>query len=229
MAPIIGVTPCRSLPDYLEAIRRVGGEPRQLDPATDSPKHVMKNVDGLVFAHGGDINPVRYGEEQHPAVQEVPVERDEYELALVRRALDADLPILAICRGIQVLNVACGGTLIQDIPAQVPGALDHRVREPRYAIAHDVWITKGSRLGDVMKESLEQGDTCPVNSRHHQAVKHVADGFTVSATAPDGVIEAIERPAARFCIGVQWHPENFWRTGEFRPLFEAFVEACQHT
>ncbi len=229
MAPIIGVTPCRSLPDYLEAIRRVGGEPRPLDPAADSPKHVTKNVDGLVLASGGDIDPVRYGEEQHPTIQEAPVERDEYELALVRRALDADLPILAICRGIQVLNVACGGTLIQDIPAQVPGALDHRVREPRYAIAHDVWITKGSRLGDVMKESLDQGDTCAVNSRHHQAVKHVADGFTVSATAPDGVIEAIERPAARFCIGVQWHPENFWRTGEFRPLFEAFVEACQHT
>lgn len=80
-----------------------------------------------------------------------------------------------------------------------------------------------------MKESLDQGDTCPVNSRHHQAVKHVANGFTVSATAPDGVIEAIERPTARFCVGVQWHPENFWRTGEFRPLFEAFVEACQHT
>ena len=154
---------------------------------------------------------------------------DDYELALVRHALDADLPILAICRGIQVLNVACGGTLIQDIPAQVPGALDHRVREPRYAIAHDVWITKGSCLGDVMKEALDQGDTRPVNSRHHQAVKHVAEGFAVSATAPDGVIEAIERPAARFCIGVQWHPENFWRTGEFRPLFEAFVEACQHT
>ena len=229
MAPIIGVSPCRSLPDYLEAIRRVGGEPRPLDPATDSPKHVMENVDGFVLAHGGDLNPVHYGEEQHPAVQEASVERDEYDLALVRRALDADLPILAICRGIQVLNVACGGTLIQDIPAQVPGALNHRIREPRYAIAHDVWITKGSRLGDVMKESLDQGDTCPVNSRHHQAVKHVADGFTVSATAPDGVIEAIERPTARFCVGVQWHPENFWRTGEFRPLFEAFVEACQYT
>ena len=229
MAPLIGVTLCRSLPDYLEAIRRVGGEPRPLDPATDSPKHLTKNVDGLVLTHSGDLDPAHYGEEQHPAVRETSVERDEYELALVRRALDADLPILAICRGIQVLNVACGGTLIQDIPAQVPGALDHRVREPRYAIAHDVWITKESRLGEVMKEPLDQGDTCPVNSRHHQAVKHVADGFTVSATAPDGVIEAIERPAARFCIGVQWHPENFWRTGEFRPLFEAFVEACQHT
>lgn len=229
MAPIIGVTPCRSLSDYLEAIRRVGGEPRPLDPAIDSPKHLTKNVDGLVLAHGDDIDPVRYGEAPHPTVQEAPVERDEYEIALVRRALDADLPILAICRGIQVLNVACGGTLIQDIPTQVPGALDHRVREPRYAIAHDVWITKGSRLGDVMQESLDQGDTCPVNSRHHQAVKHVAEGFEVSATAPDGVIEAIERPAARFCIGVQWHPENFWRTGEFRPLFEAFIEACQHT
>ena len=229
MAPIIGLTPCRSLPDYLEAIRRVGGEPRPHDPATDSPKHITKNVDGLVLAHGGDIDPVRYGEERHPTVQEASADRDKYELALVRRALDADLPILAICRGIQVLNVACGGTLIQDISAQVPGALDHRVREPRYAIAHDVWITKESRLGDIMKESLDQGDTCPVNSRHHQAVKQVADGFTVSATAPDGVIEAIERPAARFCIGVQWHPENFWRTGEFRPLFEAFVEACQHT
>ena len=143
----------------------------------------------------------------------------------LRHALDADLPILAICRGIQVLNVACGGTLIQDIPTQVPGALDHRVREPRYAIAHDVWITKGSRLGDVMQESLDQGDTCPVNSRHHQAVKHVAEGFEVSATAPDGVIEAIERPGGGFCIGVQWHPEKM--DGPHREnLFRAFVDAC---
>ena len=228
MAPIIGVTPCRALADYLEAIRRAGGDPRPLDLAIDQPERVTKDLAGLVLSHGGDIDPTLYGEKQHSAAQDGMIERDTYELEIVRRALDADLPILAICRGIQVLNVTYGGTLIQDIPTEVPGALEHQIHEPRHAIAHDVWITKGSRLWNVLGESLGQSDTCPVNSRHHQAIKRVADGFAVSATAPDGIIEAIERPDSRFCIGVQWHPENFWRTGEFRPLFEALSEACEH-
>ena len=229
MAPLIGVTPCRALADCLEAIRRVGGDPRPLDFATDQPGHVTKDLSGLLLSHGGDIDPTLYGEEQDMAVQDGlrERERDTYELEIVCRALDVDLPMLGICRGIQVLNVACGGTLIQAIRTEVPGALEHQIREPRYAIAHEVWITKGSRLRDVMGEPLGQGDTCPINSRHHQAIKRVADGFAVSATAPDGIIEAIERPASRFCIGVQWHPENFWRTGEFRPLFEALIEACR--
>ena len=129
----------------------------------------------------------------------------------------------------QVLNVACGGTLVQDIPSQVPGALTHKLEVPphqAFEFAHEIWIDKDTLLARLMRERLSDADACPVNSRHHQAVRQVAPGLIASATAPDGVIEAIEDPAAAFCLGVQWHPENFWRTGEFRPLFEGLLEAA---
>ena len=120
-----------------------------------------------------------------------------------------------------------GGTLIQDIPSEVNQALPHEVNKPLYAIAHDIWVATGSTLSKLMQEQLGDGEVLPVNSRHHQAIKQTAPGFEVSATAPDGVIEAIERPGSRFCLAVQWHPENFWRTGEFRALFEEFVRASE--
>ena len=142
--------------------------------------------------------------------------RDEFELALARLALAEDTPMLAVCRGLQVINVAAGGTLIQDIPSEVNQALGHQIDTPLYAIAHEVWVARGSALSNVMQEELADGEVLQVNSRHHQAVKQTAAGFDVCATAPDGIIEAIERPNSRFCIAVQWHPENFWRTGEFR-------------
>ena len=138
----------------------------------------------------------------------------------------ADLPFLAICRGMQLLNVAMGGSLLQDIPTQVPGAMPHSVPEPRNHVAHEVWVAKGSRLSALLQEHMEDGETCQVNSRHHQAVLRLAPGFDVTATSPDGVIEAMEMPGDRFCVAVQWHPENFWRTGEFRSLFEGFVAAA---
>jgi putative glutamine amidotransferase len=152
--------------------------------------------------------------------------RDEYEIALVRAALAADVPVLAICRGLQVLNVAAGGTLVQDIPSQVAGALTHTVATPKDAIAHEVRVSPGSRLAALMQDALAGTGTLKVNSRHHQSVRRVAGGFTVTATAPDLVVEALEREASRFCVGVQWHPENFWRTGEYRRLFEGLVAAC---
>jgi len=145
----------------------------------------------------------------------------------VKLALERDLPLFAICRGIQVLNVALGGTLIQDIPSEVTHAERHDVREPRVAIAHDVWMTAGSMFERLMRERIQEGDLVPVNSRHHQAIKQLAAGLVVTATAPDGVIEAVEDPSRVFCMGVQWHPENFYRTGEFSPLFEGFIRACQ--
>ncbi len=124
----------------------------------------------------------------------------------------------------QVLNVALGGTLVQDIPSMVNGALHHAVPES-HALAHEVWVANGSRLYQLMKDKLD-GEICQVNSRHHQAVNQVAPGWEVSGTAPDGVVEAIESPGDVFRLAVQWHPENFWRTGEFRPLFEGFIEAA---
>ncbi len=224
---LIGITVCRKLEDYKQAILHVGGEVRIVDPSM-SVEDALKGVDGLMLTGGDDVAPSRYGEPAHETVVEAEPGRDEFEIALVNAARARALPLFAICRGVQVLNVACGGTLVQDIPSQVRGALPHSLKVPPnepYSLAHEVWLDKDTLLSQLMCERLSDADACEVNSRHHQAVKDVAHGFKVSATAPDGVIEAIEDPAARFCLGVQWHPENFWRTGEFRPLFEAFVEA----
>jgi putative glutamine amidotransferase len=224
--PVIAVSPCRTMTDYLESVRRAGGEPEELalDCALDQ---VVARVDGVVLTGGGDVDPALYGETPHATYDAAEPGRDAFEIALVRAAYAADLPMLAICRGMQVLNVALGGTLIQDVPTMVNGALTHQVPEPRYAIAHEVWVTKTSRIGTLMRDLLEGGDTCQVNSRHHQAVKTVAPGWEVTGTAPDGVIEAMEAADKRFCVAVQWHPENFWRTGEFRLLFEGFIEAAR--
>ena len=225
---VIGISPCRKLEDYRQAILHVGGEPRVLDPSMPI-EQALAGIEGLMLTGGDDVAPSRYGEEAHPTVVEAEAGRDEFEIGLINSARARQLPILAICRGVQMLNVACGGTLVQDIPSQLTGALTHSLPVPpnlAYSLAHEVWVEKDSLLSKLLRERLAD-DTCEVNSRHHQAVKDVARGFRVSATAPDGVIEAIEDPAATFCLGVQWHPENFFRTGEFRSLFEGFVEAAQ--
>jgi len=225
----IGITACRKLEDYRQAMLHVGGEVRVLDPSMGMAD-ALEGISGLLLTGGGDVAPSRYGEPTHESVVDIDEQRDEFEWALIAEARRRDLPILAICRGIQVLNVVCGGTLVQDIPTQVPGALEHSFKVPpheRYSLAHEMWLDKDTLLATLMRERLSDADSCEVNSRHHQAVKAVAPGFQVSATAPDGVIEAIEDPSSRFCLGVQWHPENFWRTGEFRPLFEGFLEAAQ--
>jgi putative glutamine amidotransferase len=225
---IIGITACRKLEDYRQAVLHAGGDPRVVD-ASMPPETALDGLAGLLLTGGDDVAPARYGESPHAATVEAETGRDEFELALIAAARSRALPIFAICRGIQVLNVACGGTLVQDIPSQVPGAVAHTLAVPPnqpFSLAHEIWIEKDSLLSRLMRERLNDADTCEVNSRHHQAVKQVAPGFKVSATAPDGVIEAIEDPSARFCLGVQWHPENFWRTGEFRPLFEGFLQSA---
>jgi len=225
--PRIAIAPCSKPHDYEESVRRAGGEPTIVDYKAHPAADLVSTFDGIVLAGGADVLPSIYGEAAHSTFGAAEAGRDEYEIELVRRALEADVPIFAICRGIQVLNVALGGTLMQDIPSEVANALPHDVREPRFAIAHDVWMTSGSLLERLMRERIEEGDDAPVNSRHHQAIKQLAKGLVVSATAPDGVIEAVEEPGRRFCLGVQWHPENFYRTGEFSALFEAFVKAAQ--
>ena len=225
--PMIGVTVCRKFEDYRQAVIHAGGEVRELTPGT-SVDDALQDLDGLMLTGGEDVDPALYGEAAHATVTDVNHARDDFELGLIRAARERDLPLLAICRGIQVLNVACGGSLVQDIPSQVTSDVNHRITSPpneSFAVAHEVWLERDSLLERLLRDTLEGSDTCNVNSRHHQAVARVADGFRVSATAPDGVIEAIEDPAARFCLGVQWHPENFWRTGEFRALFEGFLGA----
>jgi len=222
--PKIAIAPCSKNHDYEESVRRAGGEPTILDRALHRPSEVVAAFDGVLLAGGGDVLPSIYGAAAHSTFRAAEPGRDEYEIELVRLALARNLPLFAICRGVQVLNVALGGTLIQDIPSEVSNAQPHDVREPRVAIAHDVWVTSGSLLERLMRERTED-ESLAVNSRHHQAIRQPAPGLVVTATAPDGVIEAVEHPEQRFCLGVQWHPENFYRTGEFSSLFEGFVDA----
>jgi putative glutamine amidotransferase len=226
MKPTIGVTRCSRLDDYVASVEQAGGRPRVLE-VSDSPRKIVDEIDGLLLTGGGDIDPVLYGDERHPTVEDAEPGRDEFEIDLARRAMSSDLPLLAICRGAQVLNVAAGGTLVQDIPSAIESTLAHSIVEPKSAEAHAVYVTPGSRLERALGISVDRAHTCRVNSRHHQSVGRVGSGLISSATAPDGVIEAIEKPDSDFCVGVQWHPENFWRTGEFAPLFASFVSAAR--
>ena len=222
---LVGLTTCSRITDYEESLARAGAQVRPLAPSLGSVDEALDGLDALVLTGGGDVDPQHYGEPPHPTFSPAEPGRDAFELALTRAALDRGMPLLAICRGVQVLNVAAGGSLVQDIESQVPGAQVHRVETTPSAIAHEVWVATGSMLARLLADRLE-GDALLVNSRHHQAVKQLAPGFVATATAPDGVIEAIERPDLPFCVGVQWHPENFWRTGEFRALFEGLLKGA---
>ena len=224
--PVIGVTRCSRLDDYLASVEQSGGQPRVLE-VSDSPGKVLNEIDGLLLTGGGDVDPVLYGEERHETVEDAEPGRDEFEIDMARRALDANLPVLAICRGAQVLNVAAGGTLVQDIPSAVETELPHSIQEVKDQIAHDVAIEPGSKLQRALGNAVSSSHTCRVNSRHHQSVGRVGKSLKPSATAPDGVVEAIEGSEQDYCLGVQWHPENFWRTGEFKGLFDSFIEAAR--
>jgi putative glutamine amidotransferase len=224
--PIIGITRCSRLDDYVTSIEQAGAVARVLE-VSESPRKVVNEVQGVVLTGGGDVDPVLYGEQRHPTVDDAEPGRDEFEIDLARRAMQSDLPLLAICRGAQVLNVATGGTLVQDIPSAIETQLTHTIQHPKDAIAHEVRIAAGSRLHEALGPAVNASGSCQVNSRHHQSIKRLGSGLVPTATAADGVIEAIEGPDARFCVGVQWHPENFCRTGEFGSLFEAFVGAAR--
>ncbi len=225
--PVIGVTRCSRLDDYLASIERSGARPRVLE-VSESPRTVLETLDGVLLTGGGDVDPAFYGEDRHQSVEDAEPGRDEFEIDLARRAMEEDLPILAICRGAQVLNVAAGGTLVQDIPTAVTTDLSHSISEPKNRVAHDIEVAADSRLHSALGGAVDASCACRVNSRHHQSVGTLGQRLVASAKAPDGVIEGIEAPDATFCVGVQWHPENFWRTGEFKPLFDAFVEAARN-
>jgi len=211
-------------PDYLTSLERAGATPRVLDPAVDLLPEVLDHCDGVLLTGGADVDPVHYGQDPHPTLK-LDAARDAYELVLAKAALARDLPVLAICRGVQLLNVAAGGSLIQDIPSQRSSDVAHGQREPLTGTPHTVQIHAGTTLAALVGQAATHD--LAVNSRHHQAVDRVAPGFIVSATAPDGIVEGIERPGARFCIGVQWHPENFWATGEFSSLFTGLIAAAE--
>jgi putative glutamine amidotransferase len=232
--PVIGVTAGSSATnrevfavrdDYVRAVEESGGLPVVLAPGPVAHvPELLGRLDGLLLSGGADLDPTHYGETTHETVAGVSLERDAFELALSREALARDLPFLAICRGHQVLNVATGGTLVQDIPSQVSGALDHDPKRERWEPAHDVRILPGTRLREILGR-----DRVAVNSFHHQSIKAPGQGVVVSARAVgDDVIEGIELPNRRFVVGVQWHPEAFWdQPQHFQPLFAALIDASR--
>lgn len=222
--PVIGVGWPK--PDYLEALTRADADPFVIAPDRDAISTVLDRCDGLLFTGGADVEPRRYGESIRYDNLRLDPTRDEYEIALIQAALARDVPILAICRGIQALNVAAGGTLVQDIPSEIATPISHKGDRPEAAPAHDVTIHAGTHAARLLEARLDGDGRVAVNSRHHQAVKNVAPGLVVSAVAPDDIVEGLEQPSATFCVAVQWHPENFWSTGEFAELFRGLVNAA---
>ena len=218
---------------YVEAIEGAGGTAVPIQPGAD--QGVLDRVDGLVLTGGLDVDPREYGQEADPSMSvEVDAQRDALELPLVREALRRDLPMLAICRGMQVLNVALGGTLIQDIDVGRTGrqAWTHQQRKSRPdasldATIHDVDVAPGSRLREIAG-----GERLGVNTFHHQAIGKAAPGLVVTARAVEpgsgDLIEAVEAPDCRWVLGVQWHPERMWRTAPaHRRLFVELVQAAR--
>ena len=180
--------------------------------------------DGVVLGGGVDVDPIRYGQTARPKANvEVDLQRDATDLAVFGRAWREQAPILGICRGLQVVNVALGGTLVQDLPTVRPSEVEHQ-RRPRNRTRrdHTVRIAPGTRL-----RALAGAGEIAVNSRHHQAIDRVASGLAVSAMAPDGTIEGVETPGERWCVAVQWHPENLADDPPSLRLFEAFVRAVR--
>lgn len=179
-------------------------------------------IDGLFLAGGSDVDPSYYNEVPHPRLGTIDTDRDRVEHQLLAWAFADKMPVLAVCRGVQMMNVAAGGTLYQDITSQVVNAIEHdywRDNLPREYLAHGVDILGGSRLADLMGVA-----GAPVNSLHHQAIRDVAPGFRVNAWAGDGVIEGIECANCHFAVGVQWHPEALIRDGAMRGIFGGFVD-----
>lgn len=213
--------------NYVNSLIACGAIPILLPTtlALESWRAVYESADGVMLSGGGDVDPSLFGEPAHQETYGVDRRRDDVEMALTRWALQDDKPLFAICRGIQVMNVALGGSLIQDLPSMLESAISHNGNYSgfeRDEVAHSVRIERGTRLAGI----VGAGDV-GVNSFHHQALKDVAEGLVVTSRAPDGVIESVELPAKRYYIGVQWHPEEMAAEREdMMRLFRAFVEAC---
>ncbi len=207
--------------NYCDAVARAGGLPVLLPHEVEQVDAYLQVIGGLIVTGGAfDVDPAIFGAEtRHPTVK-TKDRRTRFELKVTRRALALDKPVLGICGGQQLLNVALGGTLIQHIPDEVPEALVHEQKHARHEPAHIVCFAEGTRLREIARSA-----EAPVNSTHHQAVKTPGSGLVVDATAPDGVIEGIEDPRRRFCIGVQWHPE-YGISDADRRLFAAFIDAA---
>jgi putative glutamine amidotransferase len=226
-----GVSRVRLSAAYLQALEAAGLTPIIVPPLADrdgAADAILDVASGLVLTGGEDVDPALFGAARHPQLGTVHADRDATELALIHRAHARRLPVLAICRGIQVLNVALGGTLIQDLPAEQPSAIAHDGDGPRDGRTHTVRLAPASRLARAIgRNEIE------VNSFHHQAIRTRARDLVETAVAPDGVVEAVETPPDNswWVIGIQWHPEDLVRSPESwdRALFAAFASAAAET
>ena len=201
--------------DYVRAIERAGGRPLLVPPSADGVDETLDALDGILFSGGSDLDPDLYGQEAHPETFGIVKERDRAELVLLEAALARDMPVLAVCRGSQVLNVGLGGDLVQHLP-DVVGDEKHKHTPGTFA-EHDVRLEAGSRVGTAL------GESAPVKSHHHQGFGRLGKGLTAVAWADDGTLEAVEDQSRRFAVGVLWHPE----AGEDRRLFEEFVRQAE--
>lgn len=224
--PLIGITTYgqdveRKFPlprEYVDAVRNAGAVPVLVPPGETRAERMLAALDGLVLAGGGDIDPARYSGSPHESIYNLDDERDATELALARHAIDRGLPTLAICRGLQVVNVVLGGTLVEHLPDEVGESILHRL-PPREPTEHTVTVDPQSRLAEILGAT-----EFVAASWHHQAVRRVAEGLTVVAHAPDGTIEAVELLSHPWLVAVQWHPElTSARDPLQRRLFEEFV------
>ena len=230
MKPTIGITFSENIENtsdnnYIRAIEKHGGVACPLYPG--APPEAFRGLKGLLLTGGRDIDPIHYGEEEHETT-DIDLERDELELPLCKRAMEENLPVFGICRGIQIMNVAIGSSLYQDIPSQFTDHLTHKILVNTNDSWHDIQIQRSSLLNQITGETIAE-----VNSRHHQSLKVIGEGFTVTAQSKDGIIEAIEDTSKRFMLGVQYHPERmFKKPGSLElqkhsaKLFTAFINAC---
>jgi putative glutamine amidotransferase len=229
--PLIGLTASRN-PDnatltinevYIQAVIQAGGAPVLMPLGVSEPSlgEILSRLDGIIFTGGGDVEPARYGADNgHPKLGEVDVDRDRVELFLYHEAARRGLPFLGICRGIQLINVAMGGTLYVDIADQRPGAIQHDYHGyPRKFLAHSVAV-EDHRLAGILGSTQVE-----VTSFHHQGVEKLAGAFRATAYSPDGLIEALELPGYPFGLAVQWHPECMLDVPSMQNLFRAFIEA----
>jgi putative glutamine amidotransferase len=229
MRPLIGITtyaqeaswgawrqPAALIPmDYVDAVERAGGRPVLIPPSEDGVEETLAALDGIVFSGGADVDPALYGAEAHPETDTPQAGRDAGEMALLRSALERDMPMLAVCRGFQLMNVARGGDLVQHLPEQVGN--DVHKQTPGTFAEHPVEVKAGTRLGSVI------GERSDVTSHHHQSLGRIGDGLVETAWADDGTLEGVEDPSRRFALGVQWHPE----AGGDASLFAALVEEAR--
>ena len=208
---------------YVQAVLNAGGTPIVIPyQPKENILHILDKLDGLILTGGVDVDPSRYGENPMVNCGEINPYRDELDLLTAGFALDRNLPILAICRGAQVLNVALGGTLVQDIPSQIKDSIKHWQKAPNWYASHDITVQPASLLGSILGNAPTR-----VNSYHHQSIAKVGKGLRIVATAPDGIVEAVESTEHRFVLGLQWHPELM--DGHYNSaseIFKCFVQAA---